>query len=141
MRKIIILLFLFFCFKVFSQQKVKDSIFILYNGDTELIQKSTSKISEISGFRILWYKYKKKESREKRLNYLKEHGGGVVNFYFGFTGVRNFIVNDSLNKKNLNSVEDISKRKILYNSNTKVFFIERLDYNSYKFHETHKTYE
>ena len=125
----------------FSQQKIKDSIFILYKGDTELIKKSTSKISEISGFGILWDKYKTKESREKRLKYLRERPVGEVNFYFGFTGVRNFIVKGDIKEYELNTVEDISKRKVLYNSNTKIFFIEKLECNNHKFHETHLTYD
>jgi hypothetical protein len=141
MKNIIIFILLFFSIQVFCQQQTKDSIFVLYNGDTELIKMIKDKGSDVRSFRVLWDRYKTKESRDERLRYLREHGGGVINFYFYFSGIKNFVIKNNLNKYKLNTVEDISKRKVFYNSNTKLFFIEKLECNQYKFHETHKAYD
>jgi hypothetical protein len=141
MKKLVLVILLFSFFQVSSQNKKKDTLFVLYQEDTELIKKITSKISNISGFRILLEKYKTKESREKRLQYLREHPVGEANFYIGFTGVKNFVLNDSLNKYELNTVDDISKRNIIMGYGQKVFFIEKLSCNKYLIHQTHLGYD
>jgi hypothetical protein len=136
MKKLIILILLLFCFQVFSQNKKNDTIFVQYHGDTELIKMKKYKGTDIRGFAVLWDRYKTKESRDNRLKYLREHGGGVVNFYIGFTGDKNYIMNGDLNKIELNIVEDISKRKIIMGYKQKVIFIEKIGCERYKFHET-----
>lgn len=124
----------------FAQNVKNDSIFVLYEGNNEIIKMKTSETSKVSGFTILRNRYNTKQKREKRLKYLREHGGGDPNFYIGFTGEKNFILNRSIKNLKLSPVEDISKEKLKMKYGQKVFFIEKLDYNKYKFHQTYLGY-
>ena len=141
MKRSIFLLFLLLSSLCFSQKVKKDSIFVLLKKDSNLITKYTSKTSRISGFRILYDRFKTEESRKKRLQYLREHGGGKTGFYFSFSGDKNFIIENNLKNYELNTVESLSKLDIIMGYGQKVFFIEKLGSNKYKFHETHLTYE
>lgn len=136
------ILILFFIVSVCYSQKIKkDTIYIIYKEESNLIRKTTFERSKISGFQILYDRFKNEEDREKRLKYLREHGGGPTGFYFGFTGEKNFIVTGNLNEYELYTAEDISKLKLIMQYGQKVFFIEKLGCNKYKFHETHNTYD
>ena len=135
----ILLILLFSGLLCYSQKIKKDTIYIMYEAESKIIRKNNSKISS---FGILYDLYRTKEAREKRLKYLREHGGGgETGFYFGFTGKKNFIVTGDLSKYELNTAEDISKLNIILGYGQKVFFIEKLGCNRYKFHETHLAYE
>jgi hypothetical protein len=50
-------------------------------------------------------------------------------------------MNESLDKYELNTIEGISKLIRIMGYGQKVFFIEKLGCNSYKFHETHLAYD
>lgn len=141
MKNTIIFILLFFSIQVFCQQQTKDSIFILYKGDTELIKMIKDKGNDVRSFSILLDKFRNIKFRDSVIERYRKRGGRSVPIFTSFQGVKNFIKKESLDKYKLNSIEDISKLKVNYYNPTKIFFIEKLECNKYKFHETHLAYD
>ncbi|MDB4289445.1 hypothetical protein N9887_00010 [Flavobacteriaceae bacterium] len=141
MKNIIIFTLLFFSNQVFCQQQTKDSIFILYKGDTELIKMIKDKDNGVRSFSILLDKFRNIKFRDSIIERYRKRGGRPVPIFTSFQGIKNFIKKESLDKYTLNSIEDISKLIVNYYNPTKIFFIEKLGCNKYKFHETHLAYD
>ncbi|QCX39902.1 hypothetical protein FF125_16190 [Aureibaculum algae] len=139
MRKILFILFYFILFQAFSQVKLKDTLYVLYKEDTELIKTEKHKGTNVRNFGILLDIYKNEKFRDSIIERYRKRGGRSVPTYITFSGVRNFVVTDSLDKYKFTTIEDISKLKTKLGFNQKVFFIEKLECNKYMFHETNKT--
>lgn len=141
MKNTIIFIVFFYGVQVFCQQRANDSIFIFYKEDKELIKMIKDKGNDVRSFDILLDKFRNIKFRDSIIERYKKRGGRSVPIFTSFQGVKNFIIKGNLDKYELTSVEDISKLKVNYSNPKKVFFIEKLMCNKYKFHETHMSYD
>jgi hypothetical protein len=87
MKKLVLVILLFSFFQVSSQNKRKDTLFVLYHGNTALIKMIKHKDTDIRSFGILLDIYKDKKYRDSIAKRYRNRGGRAVLFYIGFTGV------------------------------------------------------
>ena len=139
MKKLVVSILFLFSITLFSQDRlIQDSIFIEYNGDTELVKMINYEGTNIRGFKILNNYFKSEEKRKAKIKYLREHGGGrLPHFYFFFSGEKNFSVSREYEEFKFVDPEDISKFKINLGFRQRVFFVEKLERGKYKVYQTY----